>query len=272
MPMDPEKKRPVEKNEFVRIDITVEPRVGGKTGAFSAAKHRYYTPMGLAGNARQERIAPLLETVARFSEQTGENFPYAFTDRQGKNWSIDAGCLNAIGPHHLGLVDFVEEDGYIIAVTPTSALVSRESTSSPKAADIEQLQEDSSLGITERKRLIDARLGQGRFRRDVLACWNGRCAVTSCALPAVLRASHIVPWRDADNAERLAPENGLPLVATLDALFDAGLISFDNSGRMLRSPGLSEHPDLVQPGLKLSRPPTSKMQAYLDRHRRHHGF
>ncbi|MGO7165362.1 HNH endonuclease, partial [Rhizobium johnstonii] len=64
----------------------------------------------------------------------------------------------------------------------------------------------------------------------MLAQWHGRCAVTSCNLPAVLRASHIVPWREASNAERLDPENGLPLVATLDALFDVGLISFDDQG------------------------------------------
>jgi putative restriction endonuclease len=37
------------------------------------------------------------------------------------------------------------------------------------------------------------------------------------------------------NDERLDPHNGLPLVATIDALFDAGLISFDDDGRLICS-------------------------------------
>jgi hypothetical protein len=39
----------------------------------------------------------------------------------------------------------------------------------------------------------------------------------------------------ATNEERLDPGNGLPLVATLDALFEAGLITFASDGAMLVS-------------------------------------
>jgi len=41
------------------------------------------------------------------------------------------------------------------------------------------------------------------------------------------------PWRESTDEKRLDPTKGLPLVASLDALFDAGLISFEDSGRML---------------------------------------
>jgi predicted restriction endonuclease len=59
--------------------------------------------------------------------------------------------------------------------------------------------------------------------------------ITDIQIPALLRASHIKPWRMSDNSERLDPENGLLLVANLDAAFDAGLLSFTDTGRMLFS-------------------------------------
>jgi hypothetical protein len=56
--------------------------------------------------------------------------------------------------------------------------------------------------------------------------WEKRCTVTCCATLETIRASHIKPWWMATNEERLDPGNGLPLVATVDTLFDAGLITF----------------------------------------------
>lgn len=60
-------------------------------------------------------------------------------------------------------------------------------------------------------------------------------------MPQVLRASHAKPWRHCSDSERLDPDNGLPLVATLDALFDAGLITFDAGGCMEISTHLDEN-------------------------------
>ncbi|MDR5727945.1 MAG: EVE domain-containing protein [Terriglobia bacterium] len=48
---------------------------------------------------------------------------------------------------------------------------------------------------TKRKQYIDARRGQGQFRRDLMRRWNGACAVTGIKFGAVLRASHIKPVR-----------------------------------------------------------------------------
>jgi hypothetical protein len=58
--------------------------------------------------------------------------------------------------------------------------------------DVEQIRK-TVKNKTTRERLIDARLGQGRFRVGVASRWNGRCAVTGCAIPAVIRASHAGP-------------------------------------------------------------------------------
>ena len=92
---------------------------------------------------------------------------------------------------------------------------------------------------------------QGRFRRDVLQLWEG-CAVTGITDPRVLLASHVKPWKIANNEERLDPHNGLALIPNLDALFDDGLITFDAEGRIRISDaidqdiilGLGVHPDM----------------------------
>ncbi|WP_174278866.1 HNH endonuclease [Sphingomonas bacterium] len=91
----------------------------------------------------------------------------------------------------------------------------------------------SQADPTMKKQLVNARLGQGGFREALLEIWSGKCALTGLALEPVLRASHIKPWRDADNRERLDPANGLLLAASVDALFDRNLISFDDQGFLL---------------------------------------
>jgi hypothetical protein len=81
---------------------------------------------------------------------------------------------------------------------------------------------------TERDVLAKARIGQGKFRADLVAAWRRgeRCALTGVAIPEMLAASHIKPWRKSTNRERLDPMNGLLLVAHLDRLFDRHLASF----------------------------------------------
>jgi hypothetical protein len=94
------------------------------------------------------------------------------------------------------------------------------------------------LPPTEREQTVLSRIGQGRFREALLAEIGARCWVTNLAFEPLLRASHIRPWRDATNQQRLDADNGLLLRADLDALFDRGYISFDDFGVLLRSPAL----------------------------------
>ena len=68
------------------------------------------------------------------------------------------------------------------------------------------------------------RIGQNFFRATVLSAYNGRCCITGLSLPALLIASHIVPWRH-DKANRVNPKNGLLLSAIHDRAFDAGIIT-----------------------------------------------
>jgi hypothetical protein len=99
---------------------------------------------------------------------------------------------------------------------------------------------DEIKGVeTEAVTLRKARIGQGRFRADLLNFWQGQCAITGVYAPELLRASHIKPWRDGTNQERLDTFNGLLLAVHLDALFDCALITFLDSGEMRMSKALS---------------------------------
>ena len=95
------------------------------------------------------------------------------------------------------------------------------------------------IGETERRALTNARIGQGGYHRQMLDLWNRRCAVTGCAIEATLIASHAKAWRESSNRERLDPYNGLLLSASIDRLFDAGLIGFDDDGAMLTKEHIS---------------------------------
>ena len=95
-------------------------------------------------------------------------------------------------------------------------------------------------GPTTELAIIDRRIGQNFFRRAVLANFDETCCVTGLADPVLLNASHIVPWV-VDVQNRHNPANGLCLSATFDRAFDRGLVTLDNSNRVLISKHLLMH-------------------------------
>jgi putative restriction endonuclease len=96
--------------------------------------------------------------------------------------------------------------------------------------------ERSPIEETTRKALVAARVGQGRFRADVLVV-EPRCRITGVEDQRLLIASHIRPWhRCPENEQRLDPFNGLMLTPTFDRMFDRGLLTFEDNGDVLVSP------------------------------------
>jgi len=94
---------------------------------------------------------------------------------------------------------------------------------------------------TEETRETRQRIGQDVFRKYLMLYWDGRCAISGIDEAKLLRASHIKPWSEcATDAERLTPFNGFLFAAHVDAAFDAGLISFSDTGALLLSPSLSQ--------------------------------
>ncbi|MEZ8439141.1 HNH endonuclease [Vibrio splendidus] len=101
-------------------------------------------------------------------------------------------------------------------------------------SDIDEINADDSLCGTEKQTLIKARRGQGAYRNKLIKYWSS-CSVTGCKDVSLLIASHIKPWKLASNKERLDMFNGLLLIPNLDALFDKGLISFNDTGTIIYS-------------------------------------
>jgi hypothetical protein len=145
--------------------------------------------------------------------------------------------------------------------------------SSSIAKDLGELRKRGDLDKTTRKQLIDARLGQGSFRRQVERLWDKGCAVSGCTVAEALRASHIISWKHSNDRQRLDGHNGLLLTADLDALFDRGLISFADDGAMLVSPRLSKSDrKLFRLTRPLRKPPTADQRRHLADHRRRWAF
>ena len=151
-------------------------------------------------------------------------------------------------------------------------LIDADGSSTPYG-DLNDIRSRKTLRPTEKKRLIDARIGQEGFRRDVEAHWNGACSVSNCTTREALRASHIKPWKPSSDAERLDGENGLLLTADLDALFDKGLISFASDGEMLVADRIGRADRrLFRLPRALRKLPTPGQRRYLAEHRRRWGF
>jgi HNH endonuclease len=100
---------------------------------------------------------------------------------------------------------------------------------SEMASDLAELVSRTDVDPTTRAALVQARVGQGKFRSDLTRLWElgERCFLTALDVPELLVASHIKPWRDSNDRERLDPHNGLLLAAHADKLFDRYLMSFE---------------------------------------------
>lgn len=105
--------------------------------------------------------------------------------------------------------------------------------------DIEKIIGEKIPINTEKENLVKCRIGQGDFREKLINYWGG-CSVTRFQKTEILIASHIKPWRDSNNEERLDQFNGLLLTPNLDKLFDKGYISFNDYGKILISKKLTD--------------------------------
>ncbi len=115
-------------------------------------------------------------------------------------------------------------------------------TQDAEIEDLREIETAPNLTESERKYLVSCRLCQGKYRQKLLDFWNGKCAVTSVTEEQMLIASHIKPWRLANNEEKISPANGLPLIPQLDRAFDKGLITFDDvDGKIIISPYFTEY-------------------------------
>lgn len=140
--------------------------------------------------------------------------------------------------------------------------------------EIDQDPRCSGISVTERHALINARIGQGGYRRRMLKLWGSRCSLTGCSIETVLIASHAKAWVDSTNAERLDEYNGFLLAASIDKLFDAGFVSFSDEGQLIVK-SVIKPDDLLLLGLESDsklRFVHERHKIYLSAHRAQHGF
>jgi hypothetical protein len=123
------------------------------------------------------------------------------------------------------------------------------------------------IPATTKLEQLQIRIGQQRFRREVLEIFDNKCAITGSSL--LIRASHIKPWRVANNEERLNPANGLALSPVYDAAFDLGLITFRPDGQIMISAKLAnDAAALGVTGNERINTLTDEHYAFLDWHRK----
>ncbi len=106
--------------------------------------------------------------------------------------------------------------------------------------NIEDLTNYNVPNLTTREGLVTSRVGQGEYRQRILKRWKYKCAVIGTSIKEILIASHIVPWKESNDQERLDVDNGLLLSPTYDALFDRNLISFDEDGKIVLSDSMEK--------------------------------
>lgn len=83
--------------------------------------------------------------------------------------------------------------------------------------------------------LAKRRMGHGELRNAVHALFGGTCCLTNISNQKILVCSHIKPWSACTPTEKVSHHNTLLLAANWDAAFDKHLVSFNDSGSVVKS-------------------------------------
>lgn len=123
--------------------------------------------------------------------------------------------------------------------------------------------------VTTKDVITAIRIGQSQFRKKLITSLR-KCPITGINDIRILTASHIKPWTQATNRERLDTNNGFLFSPTFDRLFDRGIISFSNNKSLLVSETFSRK-NLERLNLKnnqiITDLPINGREDYLEYHR-----
>jgi len=180
----------------------------------------------------RSRYLPIAPT---FFDRAFAHLGADFRTSQRCSWENYTSFLALIGEARTMLAECLPAEVSLLDAHSFVWMLAAQMESENKLADVKEYLD---LSASEREAIVKARIGQGRFRQSLIDYWSG-CAVTGCAEAALLVASHIKPWAQANLADRLNLYNGLLLSPALDACFDEGYVSFDDEGKILISGRLS---------------------------------
>ncbi|MFL6604026.1 MAG: HNH endonuclease [Steroidobacteraceae bacterium] len=100
------------------------------------------------------------------------------------------------------------------------------------------IQQRTDIGPAQKADLLKARHGQGVFRAN-LELNEHSCRITGVLDRRHLWATHIMPWSECDDAQKLDGSNGLLMSPHVAHLFERGYISFLDDGGLLVSQELN---------------------------------
>ena len=152
------------------------------------------------------------------------------------SWENYSLYIHLVGKIKQMLAEVLSSEVSLLDAHSFAWMLSAQMESQGKLADVKEYLD---LSDTEREAIVKSRIGQGQFRESLVGYWL-KCAITGCQENKLLKASHIKPWSKSEATERLSLYNGLLLSPTLDACFDSGFISFENSGKIMVSNELNE--------------------------------
>jgi hypothetical protein len=190
-------------------------------------------------------VAPLLPTRYSPIQANGHGNQGAYLSEIGPQ--LARRLLELAEPSLLSLMSSTSiKDSGLVVVSDPVVLVEWEDALQASIAAKDGIPE------TTRKALIQARRGQGLFKSNVVE-FERECRITHVHNRTHLIASHIKPWRESNDDERLSGANGLLLTPSIDHLFDRGFISFTDDGEVLVSP-VADREALPRMGLKCNEP------------------
>ncbi|PFU22984.1 hypothetical protein COK80_25900 [Bacillus anthracis] len=131
----------------------------------------------------------------------------------------------------------------------------------------ETFEDSSDLTLpSEKQYLRKVRTTQGKFRESLLK-EEPICKICGMNLAKLLVASHIKPWKDCNDQERIDFYNGLLLCPAHNAAFDSGFISFDDTGTIVISNLLNkQNMELLKLNEDIKIPLESNHLYYMDWH------
>ena len=144
------------------------------------------------------------------------------------------------------------------------------SGSSEEENSIDEAIANADAGGTAKELVVQIRTKQRLFRNRLIGVEKG-CRLTKIEDLRFLLASHIKPWADSSDEERVDGHNGLLLAPHADLLFDRGWISFRGNGELLVA---SNMPPAVENMLRLDLKRgrsygafSARQQTYMESHR-----
>ena len=169
--------------------------------------------------------------IIRFAEAIGRS-PSALAMKLSNIASLDPAItstgrrgLSQASANDREMWEEMQNDWSHFAVESQQVITQLETVEEP----IDIAEQDDNPDFIGEDRVVQttARIGQQFFRSTVLSAYKERCCITGLAVPTLIVASHIVPWRH-DKFNRVNPRNGLALSALHDRAFDVGLITIND--------------------------------------------